>query len=53
MIRFRLTKNVILTTKERNSKSYSKFLIIGKMFFNPNMYSTQIMKYIVLEKMKS
>lgn len=52
-MRFRLTKNVVLTTKERNLKSYSKFHVIGKIFDRSDLFMTQIMKYIVLEKIKS
>ena len=52
MIRFRITKNVIVNAKGRSLESYSKFHIIGKIqvSFNPYGFLTGITGYIVLER---
>ncbi len=54
MIRFRITKNVVLNTKPRHLPSYSMYTIIKPIYGKKDLYSyfVAILGYIVLERPK-
>lgn len=54
MIRFKITRNVILNTKPRHLPSYSMYTILKQIYREPepNSYFGAMTGYIVLEKPK-
>lgn len=52
MIRFRITRNVILNKKSRFLNSYSMYTIVAKLPQKGNTFISAYTGYIVLEKLK-
>jgi hypothetical protein len=52
MIRFRITKNVILNTKPRRLPSYSMYTVVAKLPQGRESFYAPLSGFIVLEKPK-